>query len=144
MSNFCASRFSLIFPASSRLTVKSRGGQLFVIVKGSMFRFMSVNKVWFYFLKCIISLIQTRHFGTQYFSMTNKVSSNKRTLNCFVCLFTLIYLFVKSLPWPLDIHGSKIYFYIFISQYLFIAISFYRNIFLSQYCASNCLVWIRP
>jgi len=45
MSNFCASRFSLIFPASSRLTVKSRGGQLFVIVKGSMFRFMSVNKV---------------------------------------------------------------------------------------------------
>jgi len=36
----------------------------------------------------------------------------------------------KSLPWPLDIHGSKI--------------SFYRNIFLSQYCASKCLVWIRP
>jgi len=23
----------------------------------------------------------------------------------------LIYLFVKSLPWPLDIHGSKISFY---------------------------------
>jgi len=36
----------------------------------------------------------------------------------------------KSLPWPLDIHGSKI--------------SFYRNIFLSQYCASKRLVWIRP
>jgi len=43
--------------------------------------------------------------------MTTKVSSEKHTLNCFVCLFTLIYLFVKSLPWPLDTHGSKISFY---------------------------------
>jgi len=51
-------------------------------------------------------------------------------LNCFVCLITLIYLFVKSLPWLLDIHGSKI--------------SFYRKIFLLQYCASKCLLWIRP
>jgi hypothetical protein len=38
------------------------------------------------------------------------------------------------LPWfiylPLDIHDSKIY--------------FSCNIFLSQYCASKCLVWIRP
>jgi len=43
--------------------------------------------------------------------------------------------FVKSLPWPIEIHGAKISFYrnIFISQYLFIAISFYRNIFLLQY-----------
>jgi len=27
---------------------------------------------------------------------------------------------------------------------IFIAISFYRNVFLSEYCASKCLVWIRP
>jgi len=46
------------------------------------------------------------------------------------CLCTLIYLFVKSLPWPLDIHDSKKY--------------FYYIIFLSQYCASKFLVWIRP
>jgi len=32
-------------------------------------------------------------------------------------------IFVKSLPWPLDIHGSKL--------------SFYRNIFLSQYRSSQ-------
>jgi len=38
--------------------------------------------------------------------------------------------FVKSLPWlVIEIHGSKKY--------------FYRNIFLSQYCAPKCLVWIR-
>ncbi len=58
-----------------------------------------------------------------------KISCKKHTLNCFACLFTFIF-FCSSLPWPLNIHGSKIYFYF--------------NIFLSQYCASKCLVWIRP
>jgi hypothetical protein len=39
--------------------------------------------------------------------------------------------YIKSLPWlVIEIHGSKI--------------SFYRNIFLSQYCVPKCLVWIRP
>jgi len=38
--------------------------------------------------------------------------------------------FVKSLPWPIEIDGSEL--------------SFYRNIFLSQYCASKCLVCISP
>jgi len=35
-----------------------------------------------------------------------------------------------ALPWSIEINDSKI--------------SFYCNIFLSQYCASKCLVWIRP
>jgi len=38
--------------------------------------------------------------------------------------------FVKSLPWPLDIHGSKL--------------SIYRNIFLSQYREQKYLVCIGP
>jgi len=38
--------------------------------------------------------------------------------------------FVKSLPWPLDIHGSEL--------------SFYRNIFLSQYRVQKCLVCNNP
>jgi len=38
--------------------------------------------------------------------------------------------FVKSLPWPLDIRGSKL--------------SFYRNIFLSQYRKQKYLVCIGP
>jgi len=38
--------------------------------------------------------------------------------------------FVKSLPWPLDIRGSKL--------------SFYRNIFLSQYREQKYLVCIGP
>jgi len=38
----------------------------------------------------------------------------------------LVLCFDKSLPWPVDIHGSKI--------------SFYRNIFLSQYREQKCLV----
>ncbi len=42
----------------------------------------------------------------------------------------LVLSFDKSLPWPIDIHGQKIY--------------FYCNILLSQYCAQKCLAWIRP
>jgi len=42
------------------------------------------------------------------------------------CLCTLIYFFVKSLLWLLDIHGSKLK--PMAQNYLFIAISFYRNI----------------
>ncbi len=38
--------------------------------------------------------------------------------------------FVKSLPWPLAIHGSKL--------------SFYRKIFLSQYRVQKYLVCIGP
>jgi hypothetical protein len=38
--------------------------------------------------------------------------------------------FVKRLPWPLDIHGSKLY--------------FYRNIFLSQYRKQKYLMCIGP
>jgi len=48
----------------------------------------------------------------------------------YITSFRRLPWFLKSLPWPLDIYGSKIY--------------FYRNIFLSQYCASKCLVWMRP
>jgi len=44
-------------------------------------------------------------------SLTNQGKLFKHTWKCFVCLFTLINFFVKSLPWPLNIHGSKIYFY---------------------------------
>ncbi len=87
-----------------------------------------------------------RHFGTQYcnnmikrywdkkiilshmFQWPTKVSSKKTYLELFY-LFIYLDFFVKSLPWPLDIHGSKIF--------------FYRNIFLSHYCAAKCLVWIR-
>ncbi len=43
------------------------------------------------------------------FQWTTKVSSKKHALNCIVCLFTLI--FYESLPWPLDVHGSKISYY---------------------------------
>jgi len=42
----------------------------------------------------------------------------------------LVLCFDKSFPWPVDIHGSKI--------------SFYRNIFLSQYCEQKCLVCNSP
>jgi hypothetical protein len=38
--------------------------------------------------------------------------------------------FVKSLPWPVDIHDSKLY--------------FHRNIFLLQYCVLKCLLSIEP
>jgi len=38
--------------------------------------------------------------------------------------------FIKSLPWPLDIRGSKL--------------SFYRNIFLSQYREQKYLLCIGP
>jgi len=48
----------------------------------------------------------------------------------YFCLYTLIYFFVKSLPWPIDIHGPKIY--------------FYGNIFLSKFCVQKCLVWRGP
>jgi len=48
---------------------------------------------------------------------------------CFVYVPWFIF-FVKSLPWSLDIHGSKL--------------SFHRNMFLLQYCVSKCFVWIRP
>jgi len=42
------------------------------------------------------------------------------------CLCTMIYFFVNSLPWPLDIHGSEL--------------SFYCNIFLLKYCVQKYLV----
>jgi len=67
--------------------------------------------------------------------LTNRGKLFKKQTLISAFLRTLINFFVKSLPWPLDIRSSKIYFYrnIFLSQYLFIAISFYRNIFTSQY-----------
>jgi len=42
----------------------------------------------------------------------------------------LVLSFDKSSPWPIDIHGPKT--------------TFYRNIFLSKYCAWKCLAWIGP
>jgi hypothetical protein len=54
----------------------------------------------------VLDLIHTRHFGTQYcdkkiilshmFKRPTKVSSKKHTLNCFVCLFTLIYFILRA------------------------------------------------
>ncbi len=59
-----------------------------------------------------------RLFWDTGFYWPTKVSALKTYLDlCFLC--ALIYFFVKSLPWPLYIHGSKIF---------FISIYFYRNI----------------
>jgi len=57
------------------------------------------------------------------FYWTTKVSSYKN-------LVYPVLSFDKSLPWPIDIHGPEI--------------SFYRNTFLSKYCAQKCLVWLGP
>ena len=48
------------------------------------------------------------------FHRQTKVSYQIHTLNCFVCLSTLIIFFVKSLPWPLDQSMAQ--------KYLFFAI----------------------
>jgi len=58
-----------------------------------------------------LGLFHTRHFRTQDYD--KKIKS-----------FLRLTWFLKSLPWPLDIHGLKISFYrnIFLSQYLFIEI----------------------
>jgi len=52
--------------------------------------------------------------------MTNQDKLFKNIPGFMFFLSTLIYFFVKSLPWPFDIHGAKL--------------SFYRDIFLWQYC----------
>jgi len=101
----------------------------------------------YYYLKfkiddfCIELLFQgpihTRYFCTQYcdkkitsshmFQIPTKVSFEKTYLYLF---FVYVPWFFKGLPWPIEIHGTKIY--------------FYRNIFLSQYCVRKCLVCISP
>jgi len=83
---------------------------------------------------CDKEIFQHWHFLATDFYWPTKVRSYKN-------LVYLVLWFDKSLPWPVDIHGPKIS---FLSQYLFIAISFYRNIFLSQYCPSKCPVCISP
>jgi len=64
------------------------------------------------------------------FLLTNQGKLFKRhTLIWVLFMYLDLIFFVKSLPWPLDIHGSKL--------------SFYRNIFLSQYHVQKYLVY-RP
>jgi len=55
------------------------------------------------------------------FQLPTKVSSEKHALIYF-CFYTLIFCFVKSLLWPIDIHGQK------------------KNIFLAILCAEMSYV----
>jgi len=78
-----------------------------------------------------LGLSHTRCFGTQYCEIAIKRYAHRFLLTSQGKLWkkhTLIFL--KSLPWLIEIHGPKIY--------------FYRKVFLSQYCVRKCLVWIRP
>ncbi len=85
----------------------------------------------------------TWHFCTQYCDIATKIYRDKKIIlrHMFLwpskvgsknilwfifSLYTLIHIFVKSLPWPIDFHGQQIYFYF--------------NIFLSQYSVQKCLV----
>ncbi len=90
-----------------------------------------------------LGLIHTRHFGTQYF-----VKKIKRHFwsNIFFHCVNWKYLFL-SMDTRVCIENHNILkcHYNFLKNKLsFIEISFYRNIFLLQYSASKCLVWIRP
>jgi len=83
----------------------------------------------------------TRYFCTQYwdkkilwylrhrFQCPTKVSSENTYFDLFF-VYIPRFIFVKSLPWSIDILGPKKY--------------FYHNIFSLQTCVQKCLVWRGP
>jgi hypothetical protein len=89
-----------------------------------------------------------RHFGTQYCDKKIFRLKDKKTFfnQYFYQCVNWKYLFL-SMDTRVCTENHNIWNVITIfwrRNYLFISISFYLNIFLSQYCASKCLVWIRP
>ncbi len=94
--------------------------------KDILFKFSTkfIGGIWCHFNGIGLGLIHTRHniaikrycdkktFLDTCFYRTTKVSSLKNIPWFLFCLCALVYLFVKSLPWPIEIHGSKIYFYL--------------------------------
>ncbi len=88
----------------------------------------------------ILGSLHTRHFCSRYCDIEIKRYCDKKTFfiqNFFpVCIENIFWgMILNILKCHYNILKKKMSFYrnIFLSQYLFIAISFYRNIFLSQY-----------
>jgi len=70
--------------------------------------------------------LYSSHPGDKLTSLASPHTSQKKSSPSLRPIEYLDLWFIKSLPWPIELHGAKI--------------SFYRNIFLSQYCVSKCLV----
>ncbi len=102
-------------------------------ILSTMFTSFFLCFVCIYLQKQILGLIHTRNFGTQYCDKKIILSHMFQwTTKLWKTYFELFCLFI--------------YLDLFFCEELTLAFRYpwLKNIFLSRYCASKCLVWIRP